>query len=635
MSGRRRFPRTPLCSGAAINSRRARRFGDNQPRCCLNGRVTPQEFSTSGFSDALVILGAAGIVIPAVARVRVSPVIGFILIGLLVGPFGLGALTPRFPWLHYVTISNPEAIEPFAELGIILLLFSIGLELSFRRLWSMRRLVFGLGAAELLVSAAVIALGLHLIGQGIQGSIGLGLALALSSTAIVLPLVGTHSAVGRAALAMLLFEDVALVPIVFALGAMAPFAANDNVGSLLTTMMLGGAAAVAMLVAGRLVLPRLFAQAARTKSPELFLSACLLVVIIASLITSAIGFSPILGALIAGIVIAETEYRGEVEAMTAPIRGLGLGIFLITVGMSVNLGQLVANWQPILGAVVAVLAVKAIVTAGLLRLAGARSSVAAETGVLMASPSETTLVVLAAATAAQLVRPETAAFWQMVTAIGLTITPLLAQLGRLAGRRVAGQELAGQMDATLETAELGQVMVLGFGRVGRLVAEMLDAHGKDYLAIDSDADCVAAARSEGYDVLFGDVAQPGFLGRLAERQPSAFILTMDNPVLVNRLARDLRRAFPDLPIVARARDTRHAAELYKAGVTDAVPETLEASLQLSEAALVDLGVAMGPVIASIHEKRAELRSEIMAEAELDEEPTLGRRRLRDAVPEKG
>jgi CPA2 family monovalent cation:H+ antiporter-2 len=397
-------------------------------------------------------------------------------------------------------------------------------------------------------------------------------------------------------------------------------------------MLLGGTVSLGMLFAGRLLLPHLFAQAARTKSPELFLSASLLVVIVASLVTSAIGFSPILGALIAGIVIAETEYRSEVEVMTAPFRGLGLGIFLITVGMSIDLRLVAANWQSISLAVLGVLAVKAVVTAGLLRLEGARPAVAAETGVLMASPSETTLIVLAAATAAQLIQPQTAAFWQVVTAIGLTITPLLAQLGRMAGRRVAGQELAREMDSALEKAELNQVIVLGFGRVGRLVADMLEAHGKDYLAVDSDADGVAAARAEGYDVLFGDAAQPEFVARLATREPNAFILTMDNPVLVNRLTRTLRAAFPDLPIIARARDTAHAAKLYKAGVTDAVPEALEASLQLSEAALVDLGVAMGPVIASIHEKRSELRAEIMAEAEMEEEPRLGRRTVRDAAP---
>ena len=587
------------------------------------------DFATSGFSDALVILGAAGVVIPAFARFRISPIIGFILIGLLVGPSALGSLSERVPALNYVTISNPEAIEPFAELGIIMLLFSIGLELSFRRLWGMRRLVFGVGAAELSVSAAIIAVGLYWTGEAWGGAIGLGLALALSSTALVLPLVGTHSAVGRSALGMLLFEDVALVPIVFALGAMAPAAAGAGVGSLLGTMAFGGLVAVGLLVGGRLLLPRLFAQAARTKNPELFLAACLIVIIVSSMVTSAIGFSAVLGALIAGIVIAETDYRGEVEVMTAPLRGLGLGIFLITVGMSVDLALVIEQWQSLLAALLAVLLVKAAVTALLLRLEGAPLAVAAETGVLMASPSETTLIVLGSAAAAQLISADSATFWQIVTAVGLTITPLLAWLGRKAGSRVGGRTTAARIDA-LDQAALGQVVVLGFGRVGQMVSEMLDAHSKDYLAIDSDVDAVAAAQGEGYDVIYGDVARPELIARLAQREPSAFVLTMDNPVLVARLTKSLRQAFPDLPIIARARDTDHAAQLYAAGVTDAVPETLEASLQLSEAALVDLGVAMGPVIASIHEKRDELRQKIKAEADMDVAPRLGGRRLRDA-----
>jgi len=589
-------------------------------------------FSTSGFSDALVILGAAGIVIPAFTRIRISPIIGFILIGLLVGPHGLGALTGTVPWLHYVTISNPEGVEPFAELGIVLLLFSIGLELSFRRLWDMRGLVFVVGAAQLLGSAAIISTGLYLFGESLTGSIGLGLALALSSTAIVLPLVGTHSPVGRSALAMLLFEDLALVPIVFLLGAMAPHA-GVGFGALLGTLLIGAITAAAMLFVGRLFLPQLFAQAARTKSPEMFLAACLIIVIVASLITRSIGFSPILGALIAGMVIAETEYRGEVERITAPFRGLGLGIFLITVGMSVDLELIVANWAALLLALAAVLAVKAAVTAFLLRLGGARGSVAAEAGVLMASPSETTLIVLSSAIAALVIAPGTASFWQIVTAMGLTVTPLLSKLGRLAGRQFGRQELVGQMDAALDNAKLGQVMILGFGRVGRVVADMLEAHSKDYLAIDADVDAAAAARNEGYDVLFGDVSHNELIDKVRLREPSAFILTMDNPVLVRRLTRQLRHAFPDLPIIARARDTAHAAELYKAGATDAVPETLEASLQLSEAALVDLGVPMGSVIASIHEKRDELREKIKSEAELEEKPRQwGRRQAGDSHP---
>lgn len=591
--------------------------------------MAPEEFSTSGLSDALVILGAAGIVIPAFARIRISPVIGFILIGLLVGPSGLGSMSGDYPWLNYLTISNVDAIEPFAEFGVTLLLFSIGLELSFKRLWGMRRLVFGVGAAELFVSAGLLALVVQLGGQSWGGSLALGLALALSSTAIVLPLVGTTSPVGRSALGMLLFEDVAIVPIIFLLGAMAPHAVTGGVGGLAGTLALGILTILVMLILGRILLPRLFAQAARTKSPELFLSASLLVVIAASLATTAAGLSPVMGALLAGILIAETDYHSEVEVITAPFRGLALGVFLITVGMSVNLADVVADWMNVVGAVVVVVLLKAAVTATLLRLEGARGAVAAETGVLMASPSETTLIVLGAASAAQLISIETAAFWQVVTAIGLTITPLLGQLGRFAGRRV---DMGGDDVAPIAPGETAPAaVIIGFGRVGRLVAEMLQTHGRSYVAVDSDIDTVAGARAEGFTILFGDVSRPELVDRLNLGHASALILTMDDPVLSVRLTKKVRSWCPGLTIVARARDANHAAELYRAGVTDAVPETLESSLQLSEAVLVDLGIAMGPVIASIHEKRAELRREIMKMGEMDKEPQLKRRRLRDAL----
>ena len=222
------------------------------------------QFQTSGLSDALVILGAAGVVIPAFARFRITPVIGFILVGLLVGPFGLGAMARDIPWLHYVTISNPHAIEPFAEFGIILLLFSIGLELSFRRLWTMRRQVLGLGSAELFGSAALIGAGLLMLGETPSGAVALGLALALSSTAIVLPLVSASTPVGKSALAMLLFEDLAIVPIIFLLGALAPYADSGGWSGFGRTLLIGAAVIVTMLVLGRFFLPRLFAQAART-----------------------------------------------------------------------------------------------------------------------------------------------------------------------------------------------------------------------------------------------------------------------------------------------------------------------------------------------------------------------------------
>jgi monovalent cation:H+ antiporter-2, CPA2 family len=589
-----------------------RRADDFPPRPCSKGDMAGQTtIGGSGLSDALTILGAAGIVIPAFARLKISPVIGFILVGVIAGPFALGALAPQHPWLHAFSISDPHTIEPFAELGIILLLFSAGLHISFRRLRTMRNAVFGVGTAELIGCALLIGTGLFAFGASPALAIALGLALALSSTALVLPITGMEGPVGRSAFAMLLFEDLALVPMLFLIELIG---GRANAGNLGTTALLGAAVVATMLLAGRSVLSPLFAQAARAKNSELFLAISLLTVILASLATNAVGLSPILGALIAGVLIGETDYHAEVEAITAPLAGLALGIFLITVGMRIDLGMFARQWPLILWAATAVLVTKAAVTSGLMRLSGIRTAVAVETGVMMASPSETSLIVLAAAAAVGIVSVSDAGFWTTVTAIGLTVTPLLAAIGRRIGRKVdRGTEA---LDAHAVEAK-GRIVIFGFGRVGHMVADMLVAHHRSYLAIDSDVDSVRLAREAGHNVLFGDVSRPGLAERLHLGHAAALVLTMDNPVLVARIARQVRGWVPNLPIVARARDTKQAAQLYRAGVTHAVPETLEASLQLSEAVLVDIGLPMGPVIASIHEKRDQLRAEIKAEAQLE------------------
>jgi CPA2 family monovalent cation:H+ antiporter-2 len=260
------------------------------------------------------------------------------------------------------------------------------------------------------------------------------------------------------------------------------------------------------------------------------------------------------------------------------------------------------------------------VTGLALRLTGVRSGTAAETGILLASPSETTLIVLSAATAAQLIQPGTAQFWQIVTALGMTVTPLLALTGRFAARRFDSVEAIPPSPDGAEASE--RVIVIGFGRVGKLVADMLDKHDKRYIGIDSDSDLVLQGQRDGYRVMFGDAANGNALTKIGVEEASAVIITMDEPVAAQRIVRRLRERLPDLPIIARARDASHAAALYRAGASHAVPETLESSLQLSEAVLVDLGVPMGPVIVSIHEMRDAMRAQIMDEGGLDAMPKL-------------
>src|SRR5437868_2971673 len=445
-------------------------------------------FAHSGLKDALVILGAAGIVIPAFARLKISPVVGFIIVGMIVGPFGFGAMAADHPALDAITITDRQGIEPFAEFGIILLLFAIGLELSFRRLAAMRRAIFGIGAAEMLLGTVLIGGGLSALGETPASAATLGVALAMSSTALVLPIAGMNSPVGRAAFAMLLFEDLALVPLLFILASASP------IDELPIVFVKGLAIIAAMLIAGRFLLPPLFAQAARTKSPELFLAVSLLVVILASLATAAAGLSPILGALIAGVLIAETDYRSEVEVVTAPLRGLALGVFLITVGMRIDFRAILAMWPQLLGALAGVLVVKTMVTGGLLRLSGSRSGTAAETGLLMASPSETTLILLGSAAATGTIGAQVASFWQAVTALGLTVTPLLAKLGRFAGRKVDH----GAIEEPDAGAAKGRTVIFGFVRVGRMVADMLITHKCPYLSFARDIDASRASWLAGH-----------------------------------------------------------------------------------------------------------------------------------------
>jgi CPA2 family monovalent cation:H+ antiporter-2 len=423
---------------------------------------------------------------------------------------------------------------------------------------------------------------------------------------------------------MLLFEDLALVPILFTLSALGPAGAGDW-ATFMRTSLVSGTTVLALLAIGRFALTPLFAQAARTKSPELFLAISLLVVLAASIATASAGLSPIVGALLAGILIAETEYHAEVEVITAPFRGLALGVFLITVGMSLDLVAIAGQWRQLVLAVVGIVLAKTAVTAVLTRATGSQPGDAAELGVLMSSPSETTLIVLGTAEAVGLIAQPTAAFWQTVTALGLTITPLLARLGADIAHRVE-RGRARVVDPAIAEGEGTRTVVIGFGRVGHVVATMLRKHGRPFVAIDADVDTVAAGRREGFPVLLGDASRIEMIAHLDLDRASAVVLTMDDPVGQVRLTRRIRADHPELPIAARARDAGHAAELYRAGATDAVPEQLESSYQLSEAVLTEIGVAVGPVIASIHEQRAEARAAIMQMGGLSDPPRRHGRR---------
>jgi CPA2 family monovalent cation:H+ antiporter-2 len=582
------------------------------------------------FRQALIVLVAAGVVIPLFYRLRVSPVLGYMLIGMVVGPFGLGRAAAALPWLGAVTFGDPASIAPIAELGVVMLMFMIGLELSFERLWVMRRLVFGLGALQVLASTAVLA-GLAVL-AGIPPPVAVvaGIAGAMSSTAVVIQVLSVekrlNTALGRVCFAVLLFQDLAIVPVLLVMGL------RGSGGALLWLVAVKAVAAVGAVVGlGRLALRPLFRGVARTGSPELFMAACLLVVLATALATAAAGLSMALGALIGGLLLAGTEFRRQIQVTIEPFKGLFVGVFLIAVGLGFDPLRIVAAPWATLGGVVVLVVAKLAVIAPLARLFGLPWPMAAQAGLLLGPGGEFGFVLLSVAAQEGLLPRSLADTALIAVALSMAAIPLLSAFGRrnaplLARRPVVDAALLPPGDAAPEP----RVILAGFGRVGRTVAALLEAHAIPYVAIDHDPDRVARLRGAGKPVYWGDITQPALLRRLGIAGARALVVTMDERRAVDALVAAALAERADLLIIARARDAAHAAHLYHIGASDAVPETVEASLQLSEAVLVDIGVPMGPVIVSIHEQRAAFQADIKAAAPHADIRLRGRRRLRDA-----
>ncbi|MCE4225365.1 potassium transporter TrkA [Methylobacterium sp. C25] len=563
------------------------------------------------YKEAIIFLVTAGVVVPLFHRLRISPVLGFIGAGALLGPYGLGRLAEAHSWLGPVTIGNRAEISHLAEFGVIFLMFMIGIELSWERLRTLRRLVFGLGSIQVIASAGLIGASFLAAGQPVAASLIVGIGLALSSTAVVLPVLAEQKRLntpsGRTSFAVLLFQDLAVAPVLFAIAVLGR---NDggNVGVGLALAL--GQAAVALVVivvAGRLALRPLFQLVARTKSPELFMAACLLVIAATALTAAASGLSMTLGAFVAGLLLAETEYRRAIEATIDPFKGLLLGVFFVSVGMSLDPAQLVAAPALILGLALALLLVK-----GFVILVGARMmrlprSVALETALLLGPGGEFAFVLLGGAIVSGLVPEALGQTALIVTTVTMIAIPPLSLLARRLGSRANKAGLGRARAEPPPDAQQDRVIVAGYGRVGRLVGEMLKRHNIPYIALDSDPIRVGEQRRLGNPVYFGDSSSTELLRRCDIATARALVVTLDTPNRVEAVVQAARAERPDLTIVARARDARHATELYEMGVDDAVPETIEASLQLSEAVLVDVGVPMGLVIASIHERRDEFR----------------------------
>jgi len=572
--------------------------------------VTPS-ININAYSDALVVLGTAGVVVPIVRRFGINPVLCYLGAGAVLGPNGLGSAVPSIPFLYWFSVTDAQNVEGIANLGVVFLLFLIGLELSFRRLMTMRRLVFGMGGLQMLATSAIVCGVAILTGQGSDAAVILGASLALSSTAIVLELLSSEgrltTTAGRASFSVLLAQDLAVVPILVFISVLGAGSGGSVMTHISTALFKAAVAVTFLFLVGRLLLRPLFQMVAGTHSTELFVAATLFVIVGAGLAAHQAGLSMALGAFVAGLMLAETEYGKAIEATVDPFKGLLLGIFFFTVGMAIDFRVFLREPGWLLAAVVGLLAAKALVVVVLGRLFRLSWPAAIESSLLLASVGEFAFVSIGMAAALDLIEPRVSGFAVAVTAVTMALTPLLGMLGKRLATKLSAERIVDPELSARPSGEEKQAIVVGYGRVGKVVCSLLAGHGLKYIAVDHEAAGVARDRRDGHKVFYGDATDQGFLEACGLMQATGVIITIQSRTAIDAVVHRVRAVRPDVLIVSRARDADHARHLYAIGATDAVPETIEASLQLSEAALVGLGIGVGHAIASVHEKRDEFR----------------------------
>ncbi|HBF91403.1 MAG TPA: portal protein, partial [Hyphomonas atlantica] len=542
--------------------------------------------------DAVVFLFAAGVVVPVFRYLKLPAVVGFMLSGIALGPYALGQLAHQYHFLEYFSISEPEAAAPFAELGVLFLLFLLGLEFSFEKLWGLRRAVFGAGGLQAGVSALAIGLIAWQVGLPAEAAIICGLALALSSTAIVMQLLieqkQAAQPVGRAALAVLLFQDILVAPILIFVGFVNIEAGTNLTAVLLEALVNGVIAIVAIMIIGRFGLRRMFSLAAAAGGRDFLMALTLLTVVGAAAITATAGLSLALGAFLAGLLLGETEFKHQTEVDLEPFKGILLGLFFMTVGMGLDLPSILSQPGVILAGLGALLLLKLFIGFGALRLFAGKTPMSIEAAFLLAPAGEFAFVVIAAATAVGALAPEPGGMMAAIAGLSMLLIPTLGKVGTFIADRLRAQEPAHTLEEDFSDLE-GHVIIAGFGRVGHAVARILAAEEADVVALERSAVNVSRARNAGWRAYLGDAARQEILHSAGADGARLFVVTVDDVSAAEGMVRAFHKLRPEVPIIARARDHEHAQRLIDAGAKEVIPDAVESGLQMAGRTLHEFG----------------------------------------------
>jgi glutathione-regulated potassium-efflux system protein KefB len=529
--------------------------------------------------QVVALLGAGVVAVPIFRRLGLGSVLGYFAAGLAIGPFGLGLFT------------NPSTILHVAEFGVIMLLFVIGLEMQPSRLWTLRREIFGLGAAQVVASGALLTAAGVAAGLDVRVAFVAGMGFVLSSTAVVMQMLEERGQAstpqGQKAVSILLLEDLAIVPLLAIVAFMAPAGHEQGAGGQWLGVALALGSIVGLVVAGRYLLNPMFRILAQSQAREVMTAAALLVVLGAALLMEIGGLSMAMGAFIAGVLLSESTFRHELEADIEPFRGLLLGLFFLAVGMSLDLGVIATDWPKILAFTAMFIAVKAIAIFVVARLLGSSARESIDRVALFAQGGEFAFVLYSAAAAVGILDAPTNAIFTTVVILSMALTPLTA----IALRRLTPPPKL-SLDGVDEADGLtGQVLVIGFGRFGQVASQPLLARGFDVSIIEVDVEMIEAAANFGFKVYYGDGTRLDTLRASGAAEAQAVLVCVEKQETADRIVDLVRSEFPLVKLFVRAYDRGHAIDLIRTGVEYQIRETLESAMIFGEAALTALGVA--------------------------------------------
>lgn len=543
----------------------------------------------------LLFFGIAGVVVPLLHRLRLPPILGYLLCGIVIGPHGLPSFSDQYGWLTYITIKDTGTVHTLGELGIITLMFMIGLELSLKRLKELRRYIFGLGTAQILITAILIFAIAYGFNNSLPASILIGASFALSSTAIVMKLLEerklTSRPVGILCFCILLMQDLAVVPILVLAAAFSGDADVSVPHALATSLLLGVVTVVAIYWLGKKVLAPFFQTVNFSSSPEWLAAFIVFAVIGCAALTQAAGLSLALGAFMAGILIAETEYKHEVEAIITPLKGLLLGIFFLSIGMMIDLNEIVREPVLLMAGVLGIYLLKTVVLFPLCLAFRVPLRKSVEASLYLAQPGEFALLVLGVATASALMPAQDTQFFLLVTACAMMLSPVVFKVAPTLADYV--QRRFGKYEESSPTPDFMSghhgILIAGFGQTGQLLADVLQEQRIPYVAFDNNSPRVQAAKKQGYRVIYGDAKRKALWHRLINSTVDLAVITIDDHSATRAIIQSLRSEFPLLPVIVRAKDTKDSGLLYDIGAKHVVAETLESSLRIAQLLMEALG----------------------------------------------